>query len=58
MEWGEANGSLCGFTVGLKGVKYHVVPIGFVVSNHPLEHGLNDFIDCFNLAISLGVVEG
>ena len=27
-----------------------------MVSYHPLEHCFNDFVDCFNLAISLGVV--
>ena len=33
-----------------------MVPVGLMVSYHPLEHGFDDFFDNFNLSISLRVV--
>ena len=30
--------------------------VGFMVSHLPLEHCFDDFVDCFSLAVSLGVV--
>ena len=55
-EWGESSGGLRGCVVGLEGGKEHMMPIGFVISHHLLKHGLDDFIDRFDLAITLGVV--
>ena len=33
-----------------------MVPVGFTVSYHQLEHGFDDLVDSFNLSISLRVV--
>ena len=33
-----------------------MMPVGFMVSHHPLENCFDDFVDCFNLAVALGVL--
>ena len=56
MEWGETSGGFCKCPIGIEGLEEHVMLVGLVLPYHPMEHGLDDFVDNFNLSISLGIV--
>jgi len=58
VERGEPSGSFDISSIGPQGKEEHKMPVGLMFIHCPLKHSLKDFVNNFNLDISLGVVRG
>ena len=58
MERSKPDGGLNRVSIGPQRREEHKVTVSFVLIHRLLKHGFKDFIDSFNLAITLGVIGG